>query len=1188
MHLKRIEMVGFKSFADKTSIDFDAGFTAIVGPNGSGKSNITEAIKWVLGEQSAKSLRGRKMDDVIFAGASNRKKAHYAQVSLIFDNTDRLLNMDVDEVAMTRRYTRSGESTYMINQKNCRLKDMTELMMDTGIGRDSFSIISQGQVEAVFTQKAEDRRGIFEEAAGVMKYKNRKKEAEKKLDYTQDNLHRINDILVEVEGRLDPLEKQKNVALDYQEKKAKLSDIEIALTAVQIETLNQQWEVAKKDLAAYQEDIKTRKSQQSQYNEDLAKYRQEEADAEAQADQLNTDYIRLLREAESLKREIDLMDQEEAFNLKDKASQEDALAQAQSKVDRLHRDLTLVKAQVHDAKLSGDDKKAQRDASQAQLESLTASNEESIEAKRQDYIDAIQSQSQIKNQISQLEKDINLLTQRQERFKQSRQSGQDKLERLRVDQEEKAQAMEAKSQEVADLLTDYQNKAQKLKQAQVEQEKLKQQKDQLERQFYQVQARKNSLESLESDHDGFYYGVRNALKARKRIAGIHGPVADLMTVPSQYVGAVETALGGAMQNIVTEDRRVASQVIQELKDKRGGRATFLPLDVIKGRSLADKVLTTAQSYPGFIGVMSDLVTYAPAYANIMTNLMGQTLVVDNLAHAQKIASALNHRQRIVTLERDVINTGGSMAGGANKKQGNGLLSRKQELTDLTKQLDHFQDQRQNLAKQVQTLDQTINQLSQDLDAVKEQGDDFRFQERSLQQELEQIKTSLSQNEKDLAAQDYDEVNNQKDLDQAQGDLAQAQEQLESQSRSLADLNQAIQDLNLSASEKQEKLQKVQAELQKKETDYAVFMEQFHHLQAREKQTATDLDTAREDLQALEDRIAAITGQSQAHSSNRQEKQKAYDDLLSQQTSRQKDLKAAQARRSQAQDQAQAIDKANNQLTQELESLYYKQAKLEAAVNRYEESIDSHLKHLSEDYGLTYERARAQSELSMSIDEASQKVRELKKAIDQLGPVNLAAIEEFAAVNDRYQFMSKQRDDVLAAKENLLTTMAAMDDEVSQRFKTTFEAVRTAFEDIFPKLFGGGKASLSLTDPSDLLHSGVEIVAQPPGKRLQHLSLLSGGEKALTAIALLFAILAVKKDVPFSILDEVEAALDEANVARYGRYLREFAQSTQFIVITHRKGTMEAANILYGVTMQESGVSKLASVRLEDFTEEDLE
>lgn len=1188
MYLKTVEMVGFKSFADKTTIEFDNGFTAIVGPNGSGKSNITEAIKWVLGEQSAKSLRGSKMSDVIFAGAEDRRKGQYAQVTLTFDNSDRALNFETDEVAVSRRYTASGDSEYMINRRPCRLRDITELMMDTGIGRDSFSIISQGKVEQIFTQKPEDRRGIFEEAAGVMKYKSRKHEAERKLKHTEENLHRIYDILSELADRVEPLEEQKDAALRYKASKAELSDIEIALTAVQIETLNEQWQVAKNDILAYGEDIHNRRAALTKTQASLTDYKGKATQADVSVNELHEQYVDLVKNAEQLQAKIQVHHQKVLFKENNQASQAENLDSLKVAVKDFKASIIQLKAQLGDMEKDIAEKTTDRDSLLSALEDLSDDSEAAVQAKRTEYIKALQKQSSLQNDLSQLEKDMANEAASVEKDQSDRSEKEATLADLK-EQLAKAEADKASlGQEVEALLSQYQAKDQEVKAKQDEAYRANQEMNQANQRLMQATARKESLEDLDRDHAGFYQGVKAALDLSDKIQGVHGAVAQLLRVPDTYTGAVETALAGAMQNIVTENGQVASQLIGELKRQRAGRATFLPLDVIKGRSVNPNDLNKIQSMPGFIGVMVDLVDFDSQYQQIMANLMGNVIVTDNLDNARAIAKALYSRYRIVTLESDVINAGGSMTGGATKRNNNaGLLSRKTDIDHLSQEIKTLTATVTNLQEAMHQASQVSEEMVKELETIKAQGDEARFSERTLTNQIDQLTGQIADLTEALKTGESLQASASKTKAKQEKAKAKLEADLKVVDDQVDQLKNLIEDMNLSATDKAEKRTQLQGQLQAAETDLAVFKSQYTQVESQLAGQEAELAAKENQVSQVEAELKLMREAILSNSETSGTLEADYQAAVKAQKDCEAELKAMRKVRNEAQNKADALDQEVQEMNTHLQDLLEKQAKVEATASRYEVSIDNHLTHLREEYGLTFERARATSELTMSMESASLKVRQLKKEIEQIGPVNLAAIDEFEEVNERFTFMQKQRDDVLAAKEKLYQTISEMDEEVAERFEQAFIAIRDAFEDIFPKLFGGGRASLKLTKPDNLLESGIDIEAQPPGKRLQHLSLLSGGERALTAIALLFAILDVKT-VPFSILDEVEAALDEANVARYGRFLREFADKTQFIVITHRKGTMESANILYGVTMQDSGVSKLAAVRLEEFDEKLLE
>lgn len=1181
MYLKLIELTGFKSFADKTRIELDRGFTAIVGPNGSGKSNITEAIKWVLGEQSAKSLRGKRMDDVIFAGSEAKRKAQYAEVTLTFNNEDRVLDIDQDEVSISRRYTRSGEATYMINRRQCRLKDITELMLDTGVGRDSFSIISQGRVEAIFTQKAEERRGIFEEAAGVMKYKSRKVEAERKLSRAEDNLNRIEDILSEVAGRLGPLEDQRNVALTYKRTKQELSEIEIALTSVQVETLSEQWQVAQRDLEACKDQVSQLKADLAADQTQADQVQAQEEAKEDQVNQLQADYVDTVQKAEKLQGKIRLYQEKQDFHQRDQTSQQSFFAELDQGIQAAKQEVQDLSMHLDRVRQDYADQEAEHKRLNQALAELTSGQEQVLEEKRNAYIDALQGQARYANEHKEVTKEGDRLKDQLTRYQTKQTQKQAQYDDLAKQRETKAQAYQDRQGQTQDLLSDYQDLADQAKAYQADLEAADQAYRQAHERMIQVQARLTSLEDLEESHAGFFYGVKNALGMKEQIPGIHGAVADLIQVEPTYTAAVETALGGGLQNIVTSDAKVASQVIQALKKRRGGRATFLPLAVIRPRQLNAQALKQAQACPGYVGVLADLVSYEATYRDVMMNLMGTTLVADHLDHARQMAAQLGQRQRIVTLEGDIIHAGGSMTGGQQKQDKSGLLSRKQEIDCLTaesQELSQAQSQSQAARESVQAKGQAI--LEQ-MERVKEAGSDSRLKEQELKQSLDQMDRDLEALAQDLELLSLDQASASdqvQDLDQRAADL---ERKSKDQSQVVQELKASIERMNLSESDRAQRLQDFQAELRQFESQFAVLAEQkkqaekdYQAAQASLKQKEADQAQTLQALAELDQELQEQSGQAERYQADYQEakaKLKEVDQAL----------KAARQARKDLQKESQVLSQKQKALNDQLQEALGQQAKLGATVSRYEVSIDNHLDHLREEYGLTYERAREISQLDMSMEAASTKVRQLKQAIEDLGPVNLAAIQDYDEVKERHDFMTKQWEDADQAKTNLYQTIQGIDQEVSARFKASFEAIRDAFETVFPKLFGGGKATLVLTDPNDLLHTGVEIMAQPPGKHLQLLSLLSGGERALTAIALLFAILHVKT-IPFTILDEVEAALDDANVRRYGQYLQNFSKENQFIVITHRKGTMEAANVLYGVTMQQSGISKLASVSLADF------
>ncbi|MDO4679656.1 MAG: chromosome segregation protein SMC [Aerococcus sp.] len=1181
MYLKGIKLIGFKSFAEKTRIDLNQNFTAIVGPNGSGKSNITEAIKWVLGEQSAKSLRGERMDDVIFAGSSSKERSQYAEVALEFDNHDHTLDLEQEEVCITRRFTRKGESTYRINGKQCRLKDITELMMDTGIGKHSFSVISQGRVEEIFNQKAEERRSIFEEAAGVIKYKAKKQEAERKLTRSLENQDRLDDIMSEIETRLTPLLEQRNTALSYQEKKQALSEIEIALISVEIEAQSKAWELSKQELTHLEAGIRQEKAALSLTHEQMQEQQDIATTAENEREQLHNELVTLVQQIEQGQSALELDKQRFLFQQKDQSERIERLREL---TETYQTQLADYEAAQHSAQQIAEElAKQTKNCQQHQeaLKQLEMSRTVDVEALRNRYFDYLQDESHLKNQLTSMEKDQALLNQ--QRLDQKRQQKQWEQEQATFEAEQtKAQETLAKATQQVDALTQkYQQNAQTLSEAEKNLQNFQKQYDTTQHRYLKVNAEYESLRALEANYEGFYYGVKNALKLSQQIDGIHGAVAQLLEVPSEYTLAVETALGGQMQNIITETGAVAEQVIQQLKRQRGGRATFLPLDVMQPRTLSIPEQRKIEQVPGYLGILVDLVTFDPHYQPVMANLMGATVVSEDLQSARRINQLLNRRVRVVSVEGDLVHAGGSLTGGMNRnQQQGGVLERQQKIADCKRQKQQLQQTINQLTKKGQALKQTVTTETEALESLKEKGTEARYQEREAKQTVDRLTQQLTSLEKTIAGAAYDSAINAEDQSTSKAKRQKLEETLTKTQRQIEEVKRQIEAANASEEHYHKEHTQLQAAYQQAQTTLAVTREQEKQQRQTKKRLQEAVLETKEALDALKDQAS----DSQIDEVTFKEEQAKQEQTLTQQFERQKQLKQEQNEAKKAQTAAQqAVKKLNQEQdahNQTLERYYQDQTTTQGKIARYEVTIDTHLEHLREDYGLTYERAKEQSELTLSVEEASKRVTTLKQEIDQLGSVNLQSIAEYDEVKQRYDFMNQQREDVLNAIDNLKATIATLDKEVSAKFKASFLAIQGAFEEIFPKLFGGGKATLTLTAPNDLLHTGIEIMAQPPGKKLQLMSLLSGGERSLTAIALLFAMIAVNP-VPFSILDEVEAALDDANVDRYGQYLEHYAEKTQFIVITHRKGTMEHANLLYGVTMEQAGVSKLASVQLED-------
>ncbi len=982
MYLKEIVTSGFKSFADKLDLKLDGKITCIVGPNGSGKSNVVDAVRWVLGEQSVKSLRGEgSMSDVIFSGSKSRNPLNVASVELIFDNNDHYLNVPYTEISIKRRVYRSGENEYYLNNEKCRLKDITNLLMDSGMGKESFNIISQGEVDRILSNSPIDRRVIFEEAAGILKYKKRKEEALRKLDRTHNNVDRVNDIIAELEVQVGPLKEQSKKAAEYLENKKGLDEYEVALLAYDIENYNQQLEQAKLRKEKLDKEILELSAESSKYD---AKY---------------------IEESNRLEK-LEL----------EKAELNRKLIQITGEVERLNGEKNLLKER-----------------------SKTTKEENEL---KEEIRAALEKKSKLEALINTTKEDLRIIVLDSNKKEEEQQSLDKKIR-------------DAKAKKNM-LTSDYSKHDQDLISIK-----------------HKIESLKNEIEQ----GGDMPSSVRNILKSTS-LTGIHNTIGNILSIDDKYTKALNIAISSNKNFIITSDEDSAKKAINYLKDNRLGRATFFPLTVIKERYVDYDSLNILKSSNDFVGVLSDLVTYDKKYKNIIENQLGQTIIATDIDAATKLSHLIKNKYRIVTLDGDIVNVGGSMSGGS-LNQTKSIITIKQELrlTEdkeilLKAELKEIETELAELNKEISSLEEVAFQISKDKVSLKEKYDTKNLELRSIEQDL------------DTTTKEW--------------------ESLESIS-------------NNSLDQKEQELIKL-----------------FHE------------KTGEKDQVQL--RINSLS--------------KEIDDLK------------------QFLEEEQAKDKQQNATLRTLEK---ESRELEISMNRIDVKLDNMLETLSEEYELTFERAAAEYKLDVEPEEARIKVNNYRANIKRIGMVNLAAIEEYERVNTRYVFLTNQREDLLKAEDTLLEIMNEMDEVMKEEFERTFELIRKEFHEVFRELFSGGNADLKLTDPSNLLTTGIEIVASPPGKKLTTISLLSGGEKTLTAISLLFAILNVRT-VPFCLFDEVEAALDEANVAQFGKYLDHYKNKTQFLIITHKKKTMEYANTLYGITMQESGVSKLVSVKLTEHEE----
>lgn len=979
MYLKEIITTGFKSFADKLDIKLDDKITCIVGPNGSGKSNVVDAVRWVLGEQSVKSLRGEgSMSDVIFSGSKSRNPLNVASVELIFDNNDHFLNIPYTEISIKRKVYRTGENEYYLNGEKCRLKDITNLLLDTGLGKESFNIISQGEVDKILSNSPSDRRVIFEEAAGVLKYKKRKEEALRKLDRTHNNLDRVNDIISELAVQVEPLKEQSEKAKEYLENKKGLDNYEVALLAYDIASCNQKLQQAKEEKEKVDKEIITLSSENSKTDVSTLEDSNKLEKLEKEKASLNSELLTVTQEVEKINGEKNLL-KERSKTTKEEDKIKEEIRNVLEKKSELQGNINLITEEIKNI----------TEEARLQEQKATSLNKE---------IDTIKSKRNLLNsEYSQ--NDRNLITL-----------------------------------------------------------------------GHQIASLKSEIE----ESTDLPSSVRTILKSTS-LTGIHNTIGNIINTEDEYVKALNVASAANKNFIITTDEESAKAAINYLKDNHLGRATFFPMNVIKERNVDETTLSLIKSSPDFIAILSDLITYNKKYENIIKNQFGNIIISKDIDSANRLSRIIKNRYKIITLEGDVINIGGSMTGGSLNKTRSSII--------IKQELKYKEEKEQIIKNELEKIKTELEKLNTIISELEEKNYQITKEKVSLAEIYNNKNNELSKQKEAL-------VNIEKDW-----------ESLE-----------AISNNNVSSKEQE-------------------LIKLFHEMNSKKEQLLLSIKSKTKEIEELKTKI--------------EENQAAY--------------------------------KLKNSTLRNLEKT---SRELEITINRLDVKIDNMLNILSEDYELTFEKAQSNYKLDIEPEEARIKVNTYRANIKRIGMVNISAIEEYERVNTRYSFLTNQREDLLKAENTLLEIMNEMDDVMKEEFKITFLAIQTEFQKVFKELFSGGQATLKLTDPKDMLTTGVEIVASPPGKKLTTISLLSGGEKTLTAISLLFAILNVRS-VPFCLFDEVEAALDEANVSGFGKYLNHYRDKTQFLIITHKKKTMEYANTLYGITMQESGVSKLVSVKLTD-------
>ena len=1182
MILKRLEMQGFKSFADKINMDFGMGVTGIVGPNGSGKSNVSDAVRWVLGEQSAKQLRGGTMQDIIFNGSEKRKQQQFCEVSLTFDNTDQSINSEYEEIMVTRRVYRSGESQYYLNKTACRLKDIVDLFRDTGIGKDGYSLIGQGRIDEILSIKSEDMREIFEEAAGIVKFKARRTEAERRLANTAQNLVRIEDIVHELETSMGPLREQSEKAREYTRMSETLKTLELSAFVCQ-------YDAAQKKIADLTEKMNRFNAQQAECETQEHEY---ETQIEALERQIEQDERTL---EEKRNRVIDATRAEEAAQgaVLLGRQQVENLAGQQARLETERKN-----AQDERAMLESADRFAlieqKKDALRAMRESLKTSRaaltalheqltqeEETLDELKRRMIEQINRMSDVqaaysrmtamqesmKSRVEQAHQNLDELTGQNERFSVEISQAKDNSEQAK-------QQLAVLNKALADRQQRHQTLRDDLTAAFAQQEKIAGSQRELA-------SRLKLLEQMQRDYEGYSQSVKEVLKHSKNAGctGIYGVVASLVNVPKQYERAIEMALGAQAQYIVCQSERDAETMIEFLRRNRYGRATFLPVSTVMGRGL-NSAERGALQMEGCLGVASELIGFDSAYRGVMENLLGRTLIADTLHHAIEIMKAYRHTFRMVTLDGDVMNPGGSMTGGSVHTRAVSILSREREIAEHRTAMEKITRRAEEAAAAIVQIKQEREALREEISTVSEQV---------VQQEI-------------VCARDAERLNAaQERVSQHEAQIQRCQTEIRQLEEALADIEEKLRQTGASRHEEKDAGDDIRQRAEALELQVAALREETETV--REAYAQQEREVA-----AAENELTLLTRDDE-HARNEKQRLALLEEKLTSQiaqTLTQQSEAAAAAEqsetelssakealaRAQAEERAQALVKLKKQQEQrtlndelaklrlQTRDLSERAHKADVALTKVQGDLKAQTDRIWDDYQLTYAGAQPFLTPEFVLNDALTQIDALRKSIRALGNVNVAAIEEYRSVSERYESMSAQREDLLKAVEDLNSIIAELDTKMRKQFVEQFKLLNENFKQTFTHLFGGGNAQLTLCDESDPLRCGIEIAAQPPGKKFQLLSLLSGGERALTAIAILFAILRLKP-TPFCILDEIDAALDEANVDNFANFLKDFSKDTQFIVVTHRKGTMEHCNGLYGIAMEEKGVSKIVSVKLEE-------
>ena len=1186
MIFKKIEMVGFKSFADRTTIEFNDNFTAIVGPNGCGKSNVSDAIRWVLGEQSPKTLRGDSMQDVIFNGTEKRKSLSYCEVTLTFDNSTRFFNFDYDELAITRKLYRSGESEYLINRNTCHLRDITNLLYNSGLGKNGYSVVSQGKVTELVDAKPENRRAMFEDAAGISKYKNDKKEAERKLERTTDNLTRVKDILSEIERQMGPLKKQAENAKKYLEYKGRLKDLEVNAYIYQYENANDVKEKINLKLDALNKQIDMRQGDLDSANENYDKAMFDLTNFDKTLSALNDKILELTINLEKQESETKLARERINYTYKendrlnlDKSNTQTAIEVCQEEKEKKTQELSSLNADLEALEKSFDELSENYSAIANEL----ALSEDEAGQGQQKIIETLGSLSDIKSSLSRLLAEKELLSTSLNNLNEDLANLSNKSEENKKILSESQSLLETKEQSLSKIKQEQDSIASGSYLLERKIKELENEKANINTQIKVYENRKKLLTDLQNEYEGYSYAVKKLLRESEKNTfikrNIVGVVASLIKVPEKFETAIEVALGGAVQNIVTYNEEGAKELIKFLKDNSFGRATFLPITSMKRRTFDERLIAGKQ---GCFGLASSLVDYNRDIDNVVSNLLGNTVIVDNLNTAVTLAKSSGYAFRIVTLDGDVVNPQGSLTGGSKKAESSNLIGREREIETLGIEIIKLEKRVEEINKEIALDSEKFTSQKKELDELSSKKNNLEIEIASDKEKLNSVKATVEEAEDNYKVAEMEATTVKNKLKLISEELVKSEKIESALSGNKVDADELIR-------EKKEKFEKLRAERDKINNNILTVKVEIAETKTKINSVKTDIERLDNDLGRYNVNLVNIDEQLNKNiefinSCEEMIKQKlasapssAKKVELEEQIKKRASVEEDKARLS---DKIKELDNNKSALMDDLSNLRDKKFREEMNLSKVDTELEQMQERIYEEYSLSYSTCLDLRRADFDIEVAMPEIGKLKKDINALGYVNVNAIEDCKTLLDRYDDLNSQAMDLEKAQDDLNKIIKDLSGIMIEKFNNELNRINESFKLTFRELFGGGTAKLALSDENDPLESGVEIFAQPPGKKIQNMTLLSGGEKSLTAMAVIFAILRIKP-LPFCLFDEVEAALDDSNVEIVDKYLKKLSTDTQFILITHKKPTMEYANALYGVTMEEKGVSKIVSVLLSD-------